>query len=137
MAWWEFRPRKKKFSPPPPIPPQIPRKHPPGRRHPPHPHPPGRPLFLGFSIKNPPPPLPAPWTPPSPDPSRKKIKNIRNVHQDGNGGGSRTVKNASHFGENLGTCFVRKFVPQHKSFGPTWFCRHATLTLRPGRPATE
>ena len=36
---------------------------------------------LGFSIKNPPPHPPAPRTLPSPSPSRKKIKNIRNVHR--------------------------------------------------------
>ena len=35
---------------------------------------------VGFSIKNPPPPLLAPRTPPPPRPEQKKIKNIRNVH---------------------------------------------------------
>ena len=63
-SWWEFRPRKEIFSPPP----QIPRKHPA-----PLTHPPGRPRpFLRFSIKCPhPPPLPAPRTPP---PRAKKNK---------------------------------------------------------------
>ena len=42
-TWWEFRPRKKKFSPPP----QIPRKHPPSPS-PPRPHPPGRPPRPGI-----------------------------------------------------------------------------------------
>ena len=60
-------PKKKKFSPPPPNSSQAPSR-------------PLPPLLLGFSVKKPTPTLLAPRTPPSPS-SRKKIKNIQNVHQ--------------------------------------------------------
>ena len=65
-SWWTFRPRKRKFSPPP--------NSPIRRRHPLGPSPPGI-----FNKTNPPPPLLAPRTPPSPSPSKKK--KTRNVHQ--------------------------------------------------------
>ena len=77
QAWWTFRPRKKKFSPPAPKIPQFaadtllaprPLSLPP-------------PPLLGFSIKNDTPPLLAPRTPPFPLPEQQKIKNIRNVYQ--------------------------------------------------------
>ena len=72
-----FGPEKKYLAPPPP---KFPANTLPASRPPP---PPTRepPSLLKFSIKKSPPPLPAPRTPPSPPPSRK-IKNIRNVHQE-------------------------------------------------------
>ena len=36
---------------------------------------------------------------------------------------------AQTFRENFGAFFVRKFVPQKKSFVPTSFCRRATLSV--------
>ena len=70
-AWSEFRPRKKRFAPPPPLnSPQTPSRPlglPTPSSHPGGPPPPG------FSVKTgTPPPLLAPRTPPSPPPSRKK-----------------------------------------------------------------
>ena len=58
---------------------KIPQFHLPGPSAPP---PPGNPPpFLGFSIINQPPPAPGADSP-FPLPEQKKIKNIRNVHQD-------------------------------------------------------
>ena len=70
FTWWELWPRKKKFAPPP----QIPRKHPPGPSPPRPTHPETPPLWDFPLKKNRPPTLPAPRTPPSPPPSRKKKK---------------------------------------------------------------
>ena len=70
ISWWTFRPRKKIFSPPPPQIPQF------GADNVPAP----RPLLetplpsWEFSKQNGSPPLLAPRTPPSPSPSRKKLK---------------------------------------------------------------
>ena len=77
MAAWaqehlggRFGPEKKYLAPPPPKK-KIPRFHSPG----PSASPPGKhPLLVGFSIKNRSPQLLAPRAPPSPCPSRKKIK---------------------------------------------------------------
>ena len=73
-----FGPEKKYLDPPPPQIPQFAAVTVPAIR----------PLLetpplLGFSIKNGPPPLLAPRTPPPlPLPEREKNKNIRNVHQE-------------------------------------------------------
>ena len=72
---------KKKYlgPPPPPNSPQTPSQPP--RPHPSWENPP--PPLLGFSIKtDPPPPSLSTRTPLSPPTSRKKIKNIRNVHRE-------------------------------------------------------
>ena len=77
-TWWTFRPRKKIFSPPPPVP-QFAADTLPAPR----------PLLeipplLGFSIKN---GSPLSWRlglPLPPPRAEKKIKNIRNVHQENN-----------------------------------------------------
>ena len=64
-----FGPEKKYLAPSP----QIPLKHPPGPS--PHPPPPAEETpLLGFSMTMRPPPLPAPRSPLSPPPSRKKLK---------------------------------------------------------------
>ena len=72
LYWWAFRGRKKYLAPPAPKrknnSPQTPSR-------PLGPSPPGEPpppSLVGFSIKTDSPPLPAPRTPPSPSPSRKK-----------------------------------------------------------------
>ena len=73
-TWWTFRPRKKIFSPPPPNSPMCCR-HPPGPSAPPVRETPP----LG-TFNSPPPPRTA--DSPFPLPEQKKIKNIRNVHQE-------------------------------------------------------
>ena len=66
-SWWTFRPRKKKFSPPPP--PKIPRFATDALPAPPLP---GKPPLLGFSIKNRSPPPPGASDSPSPPRAEKK-----------------------------------------------------------------
>ena len=39
-----------------------------------------------------------------------------------------TKQRLENFRGNFGAFFVREFVPRKKSFVPTSFCRHATLT---------
>ena len=77
IPWWTFRPRKKIFSPPPRISrcaaDALPAPRPlPAWRRPP----------WDFQLNIWPPHTPELRTPHSPSPSRKKIKNIRSVHED-------------------------------------------------------
>ena len=75
---------KKIFSPPPPPPPNRPNSlQTPSRPPRPPPHPLlGEPPPSGIFNKNRPPSLPVAPGSPFPSPEQKKIKNIRNVHQD-------------------------------------------------------
>ena len=71
-------PKKKNLAPPPPNSPQTPSRPLP----PPPPPPAGETPPLGFSMQNRPPLPPGPLGSPFPSPEqKKKIKNIRNVHQ--------------------------------------------------------
>ena len=77
VSWWEFRPRKKIFSPPPP--PNFVQT--PSRPLAPPPPPARRPPSPGIFSKIIFPPNPGASDSPFPSPEQEKIKNIRNVHQ--------------------------------------------------------
>ena len=99
-SWWEFRPRKKIFSPPPR--PQIARKHPPGPSPAPSWEPPP---LLGFSIKKPIPCLPPASDCPFPSPRPEKIKNIQNVDPEFFGLGNFKFQSLK-FGKNRSFCGI-------------------------------